>query len=249
MKTRLLIRKYSIKLLVATMTLVAVITTILLLTIGYEIFDIKIRQSEWIMGAVAPLLVAPAFTWMLFRLLKDLDALEKDMRSLATYDYLTNLLTRRAFFEKANDLVELSNREHKEICLLMVDLDHFKKINDTFGHAAGDDMLIAFGKMVNSIKRKTDLVCRFGGEEFSFLLWGMNSSDAMNYADNLHYRLKETKIQNNGNTIQCTISVGVAGRNNSNKDIGLSELVRQADKALYSAKKEGRNRTVVYRKS
>ena len=249
MRTRQFITKYSTKILVVALTLVATLTTLLLLKIGYEIFDIEIRLSEWIIGIVAPLLIAPAFTWMLFSLLKDLDVLEKDMRNLATHDHLTNLLTRRVFFEKSNDLIALSNRDNREISLLMVALDHFKEINDTFGHVAGDNMLKAFGHMANNNKRKTDLICRFGGEEFAFLLWGMSPSDAMNYAGNLHNRLRKIKIQHNGNTIQCTMSIGLTSRDNSNKDIGINELTQQADNALYLAKNEGRNRTVVYRDS
>ncbi len=229
--------------------MLAVLSTLLLVMIGYRIFDIEIRLSEWVIGIVAPLLIAPTFTLVLFRLLKELDVLEKDMRSLAAHDHLTNLLTRRVFYEKANDLVVLSKRDNREISFLMVDLDHFKKVNDSFGHVAGDLVLKTFGNMIYNNKRKTDLICRFGGEEFAFLLWGTSPSDAMDYAENLHNRLREIELQHNGNTIQCTISIGLTSDDGSNKDIGVEELIQQADNALYLAKKEGRNNTVVYRES
>ncbi len=211
----------------------------------YKILRAQIRPSEILVGILAPILIAPTVTWYLFGLIKELDVLEKEMRTLATYDQLTTLLTKRAFIEKATHYFNIARRGRHRFSILMVDLDHFKEINDTFGHIVGDHFLQKFGVIINQDKRETDLIGRYGGEEFIFLLWETDFSGVMQYTDKLHDKLRNMKLQHDGNNIQCTISIGVAYYSPSGKTQELTETIKQADNALYLAKKTGRNKTVV----
>ncbi len=242
---RQILNKYSRQKLVFATTLFAILIAQLLMYIGYNAFAIEIRSSEIIIVIIAPLIITVMVTWYLFGLLIKLDTLEKEMRNLATYDQLTNTLTRKAFFEKANEYKKIADRESKKIILMMIDLDHFKKINDTYGHITGDFVLKSFGKVLNQYKRETDLIGRFGGEEFTLLLWGANSSGAIKYADYLHDKIRNLPLHYDGNTINISVSIGISDTESSN--IEIKELIDQADKALYQAKETGRNKTIVFK--
>lgn len=243
---RRIISKHNRVTLAMVITLVSVLSSLSILLVGYSLFSVEIRFSEIAIGIIAPLLIAPSVTWFLFGLLKELDLLEKEMRNMATYDQLTNALTRTAFFEKASNLLNLAKREFQQLSILMIDLDNFKQINDRYGHAGGDFVLGIFGEMMNKHKRKTDLFGRLGGEEFVLILWRMNIQDAVKYSRFLHNNLEHMNFKHNKNFIRCSISIGITHYKDSNIDAQLSELLEQADDALYQAKETGRNKTIIY---
>ena len=151
---RQLLNKFNQMTLVIVTTLFSILFTLFLLFAVYQILDVQIRPPEVIVGTLAPLLIASTVTWYLFGLLKELDILEKRMRILATYDQLTNLLTKRAFFEKAIDYINIVKRENRQFYILMVDLDNFKVLNDTFGHVTGDYVLKKFGELINQYRNR-----------------------------------------------------------------------------------------------
>jgi len=243
--TRHILNKYSRKKLIFASTLFAIILTNLLMFVGYALFSIEIRTSEFIIAIIAPLVVASIISSFLVDLLVKLNVLEKEMRHLANYDHLTNTLTRKEFFEKASEYRKIAQREKINTTFLMVDIDYFKKINDTHGHLAGDYVLSRFGHLLNQNKRETDLVGRFGGDEFILFLWGTDTVGALNYAEVLHNNLKNLGFQYNEVAINFTISIGIS-RTDIENQLEISALVDQADKALYAAKETGRNKTVVY---
>jgi diguanylate cyclase (GGDEF)-like protein len=214
--------------------------------VGYAVFSIEIRTSELIIATVAPLTVALIVSCFFIDLLMKLNALEKEMRILATYDQLTNTLTRKEFIEKASEHKKIAQREKINTIFLMIDIDHFKKINDTYGHLVGDDVLSAFGDLLNQNKRETDLVGRFGGEEFILLLWNTDKAGAVTYAENIHNNLKKLDFQHNNIKISFTISIGISLSDVDNQS-DINELIEQADKAMYAAKESGRNKTIVYK--
>jgi len=243
---RHLINKFNRLVLVIATTVFSVFCSLLLLFIIYQLLGVEIRPSEILAATLAPLLIASSVTYYLFGLLKELNFLEKKMRALANYDHLTNLLTRRAFLERAEYYFNIAKREEYQFSLLMVDLDYFKKINDTFGHSAGDYILKEFAEVINQNKREADLIGRFGGEEFIFLLWGTPSSGVTQYTNSLHDKLKNTKFQYNSNDIQFSISIGASCFSTSNNVNDLMVIIDQADQALYSAKQTGRNKTILF---
>lgn len=163
---------------------------------------------------------------------------EKEILYLSTHDYLTGCYN-RAFFEKrAEEELERSTRYHKPLSFLMLDLDFFKKINDTYGHMAGDGVLKQVAETINVILRSSDLFARFGGEEFIVLMPETTIDGAVNVAEKIRSAIENTFYPMNG---KITVSIGVVGRN---ADESLDDLYRKADQQLYRAKASGRNRVV-----
>ncbi|MFN4236780.1 MAG: diguanylate cyclase [Vogesella sp.] len=162
----------------------------------------------------------------------------KRLFQLATQDALTGLHNRRHFMQLAQTSCDGAHRQHLAVCLLMFDLDHFKQINDRYGHAAGDDALRVFARILQDNMRSHDLPCRMGGEEFAALLSGMGAAEARRVAEGIRKQLAATEVDSDGQRFKLTVSTGIAQLQNSHD---LSTLMRQADKALYRAKHEGRN--------
>lgn len=156
-------------------------------------------------------------------------------------DFLTGLLNRRALNEIFKKHLEISELTGQPISLIITDLDHFKKINDTYGHLAGDAALQHFASIMKNSLRKSDYVFRIGGEEFLVLLPNTSLEEAAKIAENLRQKLEKSPLEYEGRQINLTASFGVAElREHRN----LSELIKEADEKLYAAKKEGRNRVV-----
>ena len=134
------------------------------------------------LAAFIALIVAPPIAWFLVDLLLRLHRVEQEMRALASYDSLTGLPSRHAFFDNANNYVSLAQREHKPFSVMIIDLDHFKSINDRHGHPAGDAVLKLFADVVNSVARRSDIVGRLGGEEFAIVLPSTTSPEALEFS-------------------------------------------------------------------
>ncbi|WP_217450699.1 sensor domain-containing diguanylate cyclase, partial [Vogesella oryzae] len=162
---------------------------------------------------------------------------------LATQDALTGLANRRHFMEQAGKAFQDARRHKRPLSLLMLDLDHFKSVNDRFGHEAGDDVLTHVARLFHDGLRNSDLVCRMGGEEFAALLIGSGHDEALIAAQRLCKAVAGRSMVSNGNTIELTVSAGLCSLDEHTQTLG--ELIRKADKALYQAKHEGRNRVCV----
>ncbi len=170
---------------------------------------------------------------------RELHAQRAELETLATSDPLTGLLNRRAFDRLAEHDLALARRQGTALSLLMVDLDHFKAINDRFGHATGDEVLrVVAARMAGSV-RKTDRVARFGGEEFVLLLPDTSRRNAAHLAEKLRATVGAERVP--GLDAPLTASVGVACVA-PGVAVDLHALVRQADQALYRAKEAGRDR-------
>jgi diguanylate cyclase (GGDEF)-like protein/PAS domain S-box-containing protein len=170
--------------------------------------------------------------------------MEGKLQALATTDSLTGLANRRHFLSRLNDeFVRAQRLDHQRSSVLMVDLDFFKRINDTHGHAVGDIVLKHFAQLLRYCLREIDFAARVGGEEFAIILPGADATAALTLADRLRRALVETPLVLDGETITATISIGIATIEMQDRN-GESTLVR-ADKALYRAKENGRNRVEV----
>mgnify|MGYP000936757248 CR=1 FL=1 len=164
-----------------------------------------------------------------------------EMEHLATTDTLTGLLTRHQFFNLGEIEVDRAIRYNRPLSLVMVDIDHFKNINDTYGHMIGDQVLRTLSvECFLSVLRKMDLAGRYGGEEFVFLLPETTLSCAVSAAERIRKMVNNTVINSAYGPIQTTISLGVATLENSTTNV--QQLIATADKALYNAKENGRNR-------
>lgn len=163
-----------------------------------------------------------------------------ELERLATRDSLTHCLNRRAFFTELENNWSASTRHHYPLSCIMIDLDHFKSINDTRGHQTGDMVLEKTAELLRSMRRRSDLVCRYGGEEFCILLPLTDLNDAYWVGE----RYREAIAATDFNGLQVTASIGVTAR--ASGAGSPQELIDQADKCLYVAKRGGRNTVVRY---
>lgn len=156
-------------------------------------------------------------------------------------DFLTGLLTRRALDKIFNKYLEITELTGQPISVIISDIDFFKKINDTYGHLAGDMALKHFSNIIKENLRKSDYIFRIGGEEFVILLPNTSLSEAAKLAENLRTKLLQSDFEYEGNRIKLTASFGVAEfREHEN----LNNLLKEADEKLYKAKEQGRNRVI-----
>jgi diguanylate cyclase len=162
----------------------------------------------------------------------------EESRREASIDFLTQVANRASFDRAITDMVNDFYRRNYPFALLMIDIDKFKNINDTYGHQAGDYVLKELARLLKSQLRARDVIARYGGEEFAILLPGVSFSQAIRIAERLRRSVEKHLFKYNDQTIPVTISVGVAMMRE-----GLDEtaLIERADKALYLAKKSGRN--------
>jgi diguanylate cyclase (GGDEF)-like protein len=167
--------------------------------------------------------------------------LETELRGLASTDALTGLANRRQFMQRLEDELERVRRQTtREACVLMLDLDHFKRVNDQFGHAAGDSLLRHFANLLRHELRSTDTAGRMGGEEFALILPGSSTDAARAFAQRICDKLASQSLQLGQQSVSATVSIGIAsiGR----EDLSADTVLSRADRALYQAKDAGRNR-------
>lgn len=168
----------------------------------------------------------------------------QEVERLSMIDPLTGLLNRRQFNEIAQLEFERSRRYDIPLSAIMMDIDHFKQVNDTYGHAAGDQVLIQLASVCKRQIRLTDICARFGGEEFCFLLPQTESKAACVFAERLRKAIAELQFIASGQEFNISASFGVADRPGSNDSV--ENLLEHSDQALYEAKKSGRNRVVIW---
>jgi diguanylate cyclase (GGDEF)-like protein len=169
--------------------------------------------------------------------------LESHLRFLATTDALTGVANRRSLLRRAEHEFRRARRYGRPMALLLLDIDHFKRVNDTWGHFAGDEALKALCGVCLGSLRSSDLLGRLGGEEFAVLLPEAGVRDACGTAERIRQTVEELAVEWHGRTIRMTVSIGVATIESPDADI--YALMRRADLALYTAKDVGRNRVVL----
>lgn len=167
------------------------------------------------------------------------------LRRQATRDQLTELWNRTAMFDILTAELTRAKRDSNTVSILMIDLDHFKRVNDTLGHAAGDGVLREAARRMVACVRSYDAVCRYGGEEFLIILPGCDIAAAMLRAEGIRLAVAKDAFQIPEGPLDITCSVGVAA--SSGADIlDVTELIRKADEALYAAKHNNRNRVEAF---
>lgn len=198
-----------------------------LITLTFSAF--VVRATRELSGALQSLL----------RLRRELEIEHRIASTAARTDELTGLNNLRAFKEQADTLFSYTRRYGVPLCALLLDIDHFKQINDTHGHAAGDKVLQAVVRRIKMTLREADLCGRLGGEEFGVLLAGTDMYEAVQIAEKLRFAVQAIEVPINDTILHVTISVGVAEAGAACPDT--STLLAQADAAMYHAKSNGRN--------
>ncbi|MDX8382756.1 MAG: sensor domain-containing diguanylate cyclase, partial [Ghiorsea sp.] len=169
--------------------------------------------------------------------------MEDKLIKMATLDGLTEVFNRRAFMERADDGWKQSSRYYRPLSTLMIDIDFFKGINDTHGHATGDRVLKDVANTCQQVLRETDSFGRIGGEEFAVLLPETEQKEALLSAERIREAIENLSFIEKNNTFSITVSIGLAQR--QPKDESFELLLHRADEALYQAKESGRNRVEI----
>jgi two-component system cell cycle response regulator len=178
-----------------------------------------------------------------WRLREQNERLVRELRSLSLTDDLTGLGNRRAFDEALRREVARARRFDQPLSLALLDLDHFKQVNDTLGHDAGDSVLVSFAGRLRTVARLSDAIFRYGGEEFVVILFGTPLGGGVRFAERLRAATMVQSLAAGGHRVAVTVSVGVAELAVADDDSGLT-LFTRADAALYKAKRAGRNRVM-----
>ncbi len=175
-------------------------------------------------------------------LIKSLESEIEELQKQSNIDPLTKLYNRKALEIDAKELLKHSNQRNLNISLLMIDADDFKKVNDTFGHLAGDKVLILLAKLFKLSIREYDRAYRYGGEEFLIIFNRAEKDDAKKVAERIMKTVRENKLIYKGQTIRITLSMGLTSHQ---KGDTLESMIERADAAVYQAKHEGKDRLVV----
>lgn len=194
-----------------------------------------------IMAGLMPTVIAIPITYYVARMSLALANSQRQLKMLAATDSLTRLPNRRSFFSAAEALLADTG---EPASLLVIDADHFKELNDSYGHATGDKALCAIADILRSSFRRTDLICRVGGEEFAVLLPGTDIAQAEKMANRVVNKVAASPLSEPGAIIEYSVSCGVADTSVSQD---LAALFKAADDAMYLAKQQGRNRVVLLR--
>ena len=165
--------------------------------------------------------------------------LQQELLLMASTDPLTGLLNRRRFLEQAGTEFLRSRRYRHELAVAMLDIDHFKAINDNHGHFVGDQILVALARATEKLLRNTDILGRWGGEEFVIFMPDTPLDGAAILAERLREALAQLPVDTTAGVLRFTVSAGVAAR--SECDTGITDIMQRADAALYAAKNHGRN--------
>ena len=186
---------------------------------------------------IIPFFVSPGFSYFTALAMRELKRARMSAQKAARLDHLTEVFNRRAFFEAETRALEKYRPEERRK-ILFIDIDHFKSINDRFGHEGGDEVLRAFARLLRANLRKDDLVARFGGEEFVIELPGASAEDAEAIAERIRAQAQAASVVFRSSRIDYTVSIGISSGAFGDP---LDRLLSAADAQLYLAKQTGRN--------
>lgn len=180
----------------------------------------------------------------IIRLERELVEANRRLHEQAVTDYLTGALNRRAMIGRLEEELSRSRRDGKSVAVCLADIDHFKRVNDCHGHAAGDAVLVQLVRMLSETSRRHDVVGRYGGEEFMLLLPAADVEAARRVAERCRKTVETRPIAAEGQQLRITVSIGLAAAPAQGEPVTPGHLIAAADRALYEAKAAGRNRVV-----
>lgn len=219
---------------------IASIIIILITNFFVELQLSQVAINSAVLGLIIGSFLSHVYTNKITQYENNLKQQNSTLSVLASTDYLTGIINRRMFNEIAKRYFKTAQKDNLSLTLLLLDLDHFKKINDTYGHQVGDKLLIQFVETIKNILRKSDIFARVGGEEFAILLSQMDRNDAYDLAEKIRKEVENISIRYKGQNVFVRTSIGIT--QNSTTDSSFDDVFSRSDMALYQAKKEGRNR-------
>ena len=234
---RAFVRRVGVWRATAVVTFLTTLVAFAVTGISMELAGLPHGAIGYVIALACSLTIMPAMMLTLLSLIQRLDAAEHELYRLARTDELTGLPNRRALFESARKELNADT----PVALLFIDIDHFKQVNDTYGHRVGDVILCRVAKAIDRTLHENGLLCRFGGEEFASLLSDTTPEAAQEIAETLRRHIQHMPITIGGDTLHVTLSIGIA-TTSAPRTSHIAALIDQADKAVYQAKRAGRNR-------
>lgn len=177
---------------------------------------------------------------------RDLESLNQEFKKISVTDSLTGAFNRRYFEELIKSDIEMTHRYGDANSMLLIDVDHFKAVNDNYGHPCGDKVLINIAEILNSSLRVSDTLCRIGGEEFAVLCKRSNKKDSLIIAEKLRSAVESTMVNCAAKQVKCTISIGITTIVGKGTKYDQHDIYRQSDIAVYHSKQTGRNQAIHY---
>ncbi len=175
-------------------------------------------------------------------LISDLEMSQKELKLLASTDPMTKLYNRRYFSKISEHVINLAKRDKNLASVIMLDIDKFKSVNDNYGHKVGDEVIISLGVELQELTRDSDVICRYGGEEFVILLPETGKEGALVIAEKIREKVESLSLNiDKKESLKYTVSIGVS-EVDIDKELNIEASLSRADKALYMAKEDGRNR-------
>lgn len=218
------------------------IVTLLAVLISQAVISVVGHGDRWIAVASATLcslVLTPAIGSFILRLVFELDRVRERLTVLATHDDLTGIHNRRHFMAVVQREWDRARRYHTPAAMLLIDADHFKRVNDTHGHLCGDELLRSIAKAVGESLRQADVLARFGGEELIVFLPHTDPLGALDVAERVREQVQAVSVAWKDTTMSTTVSIGVAPMRAELPS--LDWMIHEADTALYAAKAAGRN--------
>lgn len=194
-------------------------------------------------SVIVPLIAAALVSYKGFDLLRQVVESKKKIQKLSRFDELTTVYNRRYFMQLAERELSLGARHKNPVALMMLDLDHFKRVNDTHGHVVGDEVLLASARIIADTIRLTDIIGRYGGEEFLVLAPNTDSNGTAELAERIRTAFEKIPIMAGDKGVRITVSIGAVST--EGHGISLDAMIQAADDSMYQAKQQGRNRTVL----
>lgn len=225
---------------VCLITVVSIIGSVTVTALLMRAFGHPLDSMTLVISTLVPLVVASTVSWAVVNVLFRVHHLETEIRRVATYDMITGVMTRHAFFSAAETAHRIAMRNQSALSVNTIDIDDFKRINDTYGHAAGDCVLKHFGATLSQCARKSDIVGRTGGEEFVMVLPDTGLEGALHVAGKIRAATLDTPVDCGGQSVAFTVSIGAAEICHADAT-PLENLLKRSDQALYAAKRMGKN--------
>ena len=196
-------------------------------------------ENAWRFGLIVPVLISLPISYAIAEVGYRLSVAQAELQILAETDPLTGLINRRTFFAAAADVLTRTAANDQSAALLIIDADHFKQLNDSYGHATGDEALVKIAQALRANFRESDLICRVGGEEFAILIENCDEPQAAKLAERLLEDVSNRPVASDRAIVEYTVSAGIA---DTSHGFELQVLYKAADDAMYIAKSLGRNR-------
>ena len=240
---RNVLRRYGVIGSTALLTLGSILISVIMTAAINLLASGEIGSTAILIAVVVPGVIAPLFGGLTLRLADRLDKTQERLRRLAITDDLTGVFNRRYFFEAAEREMARARRTAERVSVVVLDMDDFKQINDTYGHKAGDAVLQRVAALCQANTRAMDTFARYGGEEFVFLLPRMDGAHALKFCERIQQALLHAQVQDGGAVIHFSASIGVSTYEPGVSDV--DSLVTRADRAMYKAKAQGKNAIIV----